>query len=350
MANYWLHRISHVSEASYPLLEEGYLSIGFSEGFSNEKFLKTLRDFSKGDGAWEYFEEVNKNHWGLPRTRYNLWRYLYEFKVGDYVLVPMYKTFSLYEVIGEAKLSGQLEKVIKSNNNTIKGDGKKLLYNGQAIDLGFLIPVKLVEGNISRSKYADSSLTSRMKMGQTNANINDLKKNVEDAVERARLNKPISLYSEIIDSMKEVLINEIRSKLDENKFETLIAWYLKKIGADQVRIPSKNEAIKSQYADGDIVAEFDILEIILAVQAKYHSGKTDSWGIQQIDMYGKDLQENTDKEYNHLNWVISSADNFTVEAISLASEKDIRLINGTEFAEMLIKAGVENIDQAFEEI
>lgn len=67
-------------------------------------------------------------------------------------------------------------------------------------------------------------------------------------------------------------------------------------------------------------------------------------------MYGKDLQENTDKEYNHLNWVISSADNFTDEAISLASEKDIRLINGTEFAEMLIKAGVENIDQAFEEI
>ena len=51
----------------------------------------------------------------------------------------------------------------------------------------------------------------------------------------------------------------------------------KKIGADQVRIPSKNEAIKSQYADGDIVAEFDVLEIVLAVQAKYHSGKTDSW-------------------------------------------------------------------------
>ena len=30
--------------------------------------------------------------------------------------------------------------------------------------------------------------------------------------------------------------------------------------------------------------------------------------------------------------------------------KNIRLINGTEFAEMLIKAGVENIDQAFEGI
>lgn len=262
----------------------------------------------------------------------------------------MYKTFSLYEVIGGVKLAGQLEEVIKSNNNTIEGDGKKLLYNGQAIDLGFLIPVQPVEGNISRSKYADSSLTSRMRIRQTNANISDLKENVEEAVKRARLNKPISLYSEIIDSMKEVLITEIRSKLDENKFETLVAWYLKRIGADQVRIPSKNDAIKSQYADGDIVAEFDILEIALAVQAKYHSGKTDSWGIQQIDMYGKDLQENMNKEYNHLNWVISAADNFTDEAISLVSEKNIRLINRTEFAEMLIKAGVENIDQAFKEV
>lgn len=350
MANYWLHRISHKSEASYPLLEEGYLSIGFSEGFSNEEFLTRLRNCNSEDEAWKYFEEVNEKHWGLPRTRYNLWRYLYEFKVGDYVLVPMYRTFSLYKIVGEAKLSGQLKETITSNNNTIEGDGNKLLFNGEPIDLGFLIPVKLVEGNISRSKYADSSLTSRMKIRQTNANINDLKKNVKDAVERAKLNKPISLYSEIIDSMKEVLITEIRSKLDENKFETLIAWYLKKIGADQVKIPSKNEVIKSQYADGDIVAEFDVLEIVLAVQAKYHSGKTDSWGVQQIDMYGKDLQENMDKEYNHLNWVISAADNFTDEAISLASEKNIRLINGTEFAEMLIKAGVENIDQAFEGI
>ena len=27
--NYWLHRISHHAEVSYPLLEQGYLSIGW---------------------------------------------------------------------------------------------------------------------------------------------------------------------------------------------------------------------------------------------------------------------------------------------------------------------------------
>ena len=43
MTNYWLHRISHNSEASYPLLEEGYLSIGFSNYFSNEEFLEEFQ-------------------------------------------------------------------------------------------------------------------------------------------------------------------------------------------------------------------------------------------------------------------------------------------------------------------
>lgn len=58
MTNYWLHRISHKSEASYPLLEEGYLSIGFSEVFTNEKFLKTLRDFSSEDEACRKLTEI----------------------------------------------------------------------------------------------------------------------------------------------------------------------------------------------------------------------------------------------------------------------------------------------------
>ena len=35
--NYWLHRISHCAEASWPLLEKGILTIGFSE-LSNNAF------------------------------------------------------------------------------------------------------------------------------------------------------------------------------------------------------------------------------------------------------------------------------------------------------------------------
>lgn len=29
--NYWIHRISHIAEISYPLLDVGYLSYGWSD-------------------------------------------------------------------------------------------------------------------------------------------------------------------------------------------------------------------------------------------------------------------------------------------------------------------------------
>ena len=38
MSGYWLHRISHCQETSRPLLEKGFLTIGFSD-FSNPEFL-----------------------------------------------------------------------------------------------------------------------------------------------------------------------------------------------------------------------------------------------------------------------------------------------------------------------
>lgn len=49
---YWLHRISHKSDVSYPLLEEGYLSIGFSDFPSNDGFFEELRSKDKEE-AWE---------------------------------------------------------------------------------------------------------------------------------------------------------------------------------------------------------------------------------------------------------------------------------------------------------
>lgn len=44
MKNYWLHRIFHEAEASYHLLEGGYLSIGFSKCFSNEKIFRNIEE------------------------------------------------------------------------------------------------------------------------------------------------------------------------------------------------------------------------------------------------------------------------------------------------------------------
>lgn len=71
--SYWLHRISHHAEVSRPLLDHGYLSIGWSD-FSNNDFIEKARAGDRG-----YFESTIKKEWGsdsLSRSRWSLWKYL----------------------------------------------------------------------------------------------------------------------------------------------------------------------------------------------------------------------------------------------------------------------------------
>ena len=53
-------------------------------------------------------------------------------------------------------------------------------------------------------------------------------------------------------------------------------------------------------------------------------------------------------EYTTIPWVITSADQYSPEAISLAAENKVRLITGLEFSRMLIDAGITDINRAFE--
>ena len=52
--NYWLHRISHHAEVSYPLIKKRILSVGWSD-FSNEEYL----DECSGD--WDKLEKHYKD-------------------------------------------------------------------------------------------------------------------------------------------------------------------------------------------------------------------------------------------------------------------------------------------------
>ncbi|MGC9331336.1 MAG: hypothetical protein ACP5DZ_05585 [Bacteroidales bacterium] len=61
--NYWLHRISHIAELSYPLLDKVFLTIGFSD-FTHQEFIdKVLQD------DWNYFNVQFQEMWGkVSRT------------------------------------------------------------------------------------------------------------------------------------------------------------------------------------------------------------------------------------------------------------------------------------------
>ena len=74
---YWLHRITggeNAIEYAHPLLfTHNYLSIGWSD-FSDEAFLENIQEH----GVEGLDEEMQNRDYGLPKNRWNLWRFIKE--------------------------------------------------------------------------------------------------------------------------------------------------------------------------------------------------------------------------------------------------------------------------------
>lgn len=343
--NTWLHRISHCYEVSKPLLDQNYLTIGFAdyvEYFEMHKGdLKILQDNFENDMETVYRPSF--------RQRYNLRKFLFEFEVGDQVLVPSWGNFSLYKIIEKAKPITQLPKdvILKTNTDTDFNCDGLLSYKllDEVVDLGFFIRVEEIKLDIPRDQYCNTPLISRMKLRNATANITNLQKDIEESIARFVKNKPIDFHVEAVHAIKENLIKTILSKRTPYQFEELVQWYLKKIGADETQIPAKNERGKSDGADADVIATFEMLKCIVYVQVKQHNGNTSDWAVQQIAKY-KDQFEDKADEYTYLTWVISSAQ-FTDDVYEKAKSAGVRLFNGEQFAEMLIDVGFKGINTAF---
>ena len=349
MANkYYLHRISHEGNASYSLLKKGYLTLGWSV-FSDSGIL----DAAKKEG-YPNFDVITakfgENH---NRSRWSMW-YFARINIGDTVVVPLYSgVFSVYKVCDTARPIGDLENVISSfqgewDKHRIDWKDRKLYDEDEnrTVDLGFFIKVKPIAENIPR-KYANGKLVSRMKIRTTSADITDIGDSVESGIKAGKENKPITLYGDVIDPLIESMRASIMSTLNPDKFEQLVKWYLEKCGASSTWISAKNESGKTDGADADIVAEFDNLKYIVYVQAKWHEGETSDWAVYQIDSY-KNQKSEGDSSYTYATWVISSADKFSEKAVADAEEKGVRLIDGKEFARMLLDIGLLDINDAFE--
>lgn len=333
--NYWLHRISHLAELSYPLLDKGFLTIGFSDFTNPELIDKVL------ENDWNYFNAQFKEMWGnVPRTRHNLWHFL-KMKKGDIVIVPSWGTFFVCEIIDDKPLliDEIYSEDLKSwGNKPVNLKGNHLAReNGNVYDLGFARKVNVLYKNISREKFADAKLTARMKIRQTNAQINDLKSNIEKSIDNYKANKPIHLHSTIIDKTANLVLETIKSELNPDKFEKLIKIYFKTAGANEVYIPAKNE--RGKEGDADIVAVFENLKLIIYTQAKFQKGQISEWATNQILDY-KTNKESIDDGYNKIAWVITTANQFNDNAENIAKENEIQLINGLEFSKMLLNGGI----------
>ena len=337
--NTWLHRISHHEETSYPLLSKGYLSIGFSD-FSNSNFINQASKNGR-----EYFENEFVNRWGYkPRNRHNLWRFLFEMKKGDRVVVPSRGTFYICEIEDDVPLPiGDIDTSnLKTRNNEPINKKNNLLYCGEKlIELGFVRKVKLIKSKISRQEYADAQLTARMKIRSMNANISDISISIDNALKSFNEKSPINIHSGIIKNSQQQWLDIITKDLNPDKFELLIKWYFERVGATKVTIPSKNE--RNKQGDADVIATFEPIKTIIYVQVKFHNGETGDWASKQIFDYVTQKGEG-DNGYAHICWVVSSAESFSEQCITNAENNNIILLNGNDIVTMILDAGIANLD------
>lgn len=335
---YWLHRIvNQHPEWSLPLLHDhGLLSIGFRK-LSNREFVST----SKGNEG-RFTQSVEEAYYPNMRQRFTLQRFMYDMKQGDYVVIPVWSEFHVYEFLDDEVL------VASDISKEITVNGKSL---DEGVDLGFFKRVREIAKWISRADYASNALFTRMKVRQTNVRLRGLGSDVLKALEYWKKEKPINLHALIVRKTAELVLTEIREMINHNQFEKLIAWYFRRMGA-QVYIPAKKERNKD--GDSDIVAIFDMLKITIYVQAKHHTGTTNANAVKQIKAYQQYKDTADDESEHRIGWVISTADSFTEEAEKLAegsSQGDesgepigrVRLIAGKEFATMLLNAGISDL-------
>ncbi len=351
--NYYFHRISHESEMSYSLFKNGidgdkYLSLGWS-AFLDTDILKCARKNDNYQSFEECYDRVRKEK---NRSRWNIW-YFAQFKKDDIVVVPLFDgKFAICKVLEEAKSIKELKNCpLKGmwNKKEIKWQDNGFYCDGEYIDLGFIVKVEVSYDDVSRNDYANSALTSRLKSRQTNGRIDDIKASVNEAIKHIKEKKPINFYKNSIDDLAKILLDRMREDLNSDKFELLVKKYMEKLGAT-VDIPPKNERGKKEYADADVKAYFNNIGVTILIQAKFHKDVTDNWAVEQIAKYKKQL-ESKDYElddgvtgYTYLKWVISTCDDYTGQAKTQAEEFNVKLINGKEFAKMLLEQGLQNID------
>lgn len=330
--NCWLHRISHFAQISNPLLEAGFLSIGF-RAFSSERFIDTAIA-----GKVDEFNDTFKRVWaGLPRNRWALWNFLNKMKKGDMVVVPGWGTFSVYRIVGEKPLplnaiKADLPKQDWMGNDIVWEDSE--IEEADDIDIGFVWKVELAAKNVSRDLFATPALASKLKAGAINACITDLKDDVEKSLKAFGAGKPVNMRAALIDNATAEWKAHIHEGLDCEKFTKLVEWYLKKIGADFASIPQTEQS-----CDADVVARFDNTKTYVNVLVKFYDGTTPLWELNEIMDFAQ-TQADAD-EYHIVPWIITSADSCSNGARLVAKENNVRLICMDEFVRMLIGAGFE---------
>ena len=318
-------RIANTFEKAIKLLDEnkneGYVTIGWGEFTHEYNNREKLQEYVREKNYEEFRKEMYK--WDKKKSIWFLYHFL-EIKKDDFILVPLYDGTAI---------------LCKAETDAVDIDLVNEIKD-KASDWSFVVKVKDIIKN--ERKNASPVLQRKMKTQGTYLDITDCR---EDYNNFMVARKPLNLYDVIVSNNAQQVLLDIKKTLNDKKFEKLILWYFERIGATDVYIPAKNEHGKTDGADSDINATFEDLKLIIRVQAKLHDGETSGWAIDQIKLYGDQMDNN--EEYKYLHWVISTGD-FNADTKNDAVSKDVRLIDGIEFSKMLLNVGMNSLKMFFD--
>ena len=307
-------KIDRVSEA----LETNTLIIGWADATG-------LLDQNLEKNAFR--EIIRSAHYPNDETLHragaatgHMWRFIREMENGDWVVVPHGDAFYIAEVTGAAFFDP-----IRQDEDSVYRRPVKWLNNKQSIP----------------RSHAKAALISRMKIQGTSALASDLLDDIKECLAVVNSGRVPTFHKNLQSRLVAQTLEELRTgHLDSFKFEHLIRDVLEAIGAKEAKVISRQKDMGV-----DVVATFfvaDTFPIIVAVQAKHW--KPDP--PVQRDVIDK-LVSGMEAEDADLGMVITTG-TFSDDAEKAVTEYfddsaiRIELIDGEQFAKMILEHGITN--------
>lgn len=310
------NKISRVDD----VLKEQQIVIGWSKTkdllFAPETEREKFKEIIKSI----YPELYENNNFSLGQATGYLWRFLKEMEIGDYALVPISKAFYIGEITSAPIFDAE-----KIEEDTAIRRNVNWLNNGKPI----------------QRDYCGSGLISRLKYQGTCVGATDLIEEIEKVLDNEKKGLHSGFKRQLSEILKESAITWLNSDsayLDDKKFEQLVSQLMIGLGAQVSLIPSKSR-YKDSIADVDVIANFEHLGINIYIQVKKHKLKSDEHAVKQLIEAMK--IDNPDGSKPIIGWVVTSGE-FSPQAVKLADENAIKVVNGYDLAEMMVAVGLQS--------
>lgn len=342
MINYWLHRINWEWQLSYPLLKIGYMSIGFGD-FGTKELLDKLNDD---------FEGTIEAEWGgYGVNRFCLKNFIQKMKAGDYVIIPKWNEFDIYQIEGNTVITaeeilseivdGQTHKGVfdkYGNEVTLNKDGY-LVAGDRVIDLGFFWKVKPVMHGLIRKDY--DGICSSLRYRRTNLQL------IDKAV-IAEIKKLIPQESAKLetDSFDESELDLIAADIEKVSVVKQVVKYLNSIKAEVVISVDGEDSEFCKNNNIDVYAEFKEIDSSIYVIIQKEDSNVKDWIKEQVAEFRK-LHSNG--EDSTLLWLISNRGYFQ-ESVKKNAGIGLKLSATKEIEELYLNNIKNNKGNAYSEI